>query len=119
MRQLANRGISEAWGRLHNEFQLGEQYEWFALYCNAMGTQIECSLERSKAMQVIYAQCRLVPSNGDHIGGRLYVLSKEGQPSSDGYIVFQNLLLGITDTTKEEAKSYAEAHGWLDIMKRT
>lgn len=122
LQQYANREISEAWRRLHNEFQLGEQYEWFALYCDATGIRVECGLERSersKAMQVISAQCRLTPFVGDDIGGRLHVLSKEGLSSSDGYVVFRNLLLGITDTSKEEAKSYAEAHGWLDIMKRT
>lgn len=122
LKQYVNREISEAWHRLHNEFQLGEQYEWFALYCNATGLRVECGLERSersKAMQVISAQCRLAPFDGDDIGGRLHVLPKEEQSSSDGYVVFRNLLLGITDTTKEDARSYAEAHGWLDIMKRT
>lgn len=122
MQQFANQRISEAWHRLHNGYSLGEQYEWFALYCNTTGFRVECGLERSersKAMQVISAQCKLVPFDDDDIGGRLRVLPKEGKPSSDGYVVFQNLLLGITDTTKEDAKVYAETHGWLDIMKRT
>jgi|GEM_PF-2555285 len=63
-RDFPNERVSEAHGRLAEEFGLGYQYEMFALLCEGLGMRAECAVEdspRSKAERAIDAQCLLAP----------------------------------------------------------
>ena len=120
-RDFPNERISEAYGRLAEEFSLGYQYELFALLCEGLGMRAECAVEdspRSKAKSAIDAQCLLVPCDQDPCGhGRFRVVSKGG--SSDAETVFGRLDFGMLDVSKAEAKRVAQELGWMPIMHRT
>ena len=120
-RDFPNERVSEAYGRLAEEFGLGYQYELFALLCEGLGMRAECAVEdspRSKAKRTIDAQCLLVPCEEGPCGrGRFRVVSKGG--SSDAETVFGRLDLGMLDVSKAEAKRVAQELGWMPIMHRT
>ena len=120
-RDFPNERISEAYGRLAEEFGLGYQYELFALLCEGLGMRAECAVEdspRSKAKRAIDAQCLLVPCDQEPCGhGRFRVVSKGG--SSDAETVFGRLDFGMLDVSKAEAKRVAQESGWMPIMHRT
>ena len=116
-----NDAISEAYGRLADEFELGYQYEMFALLCEGLDMRAECAVEdspRSKAKRAIDAQCQLVPCDEDPSGsGSLRVIPK-GE-SSDAAIVFGRLDFGMLGVSKVEARRVSRKMGWMPIMRKT
>ena len=112
-RDFPNERVSEAYGRLAEEFGLGYQYELFALLCEGLGMRAECAVEdspRSKAKRAIDAQCLLVPCDQEPCGhGRFRVVSKGG--SSDAETVFGRLDFGMLDVSKVEAKRETRGAG--------
>ena len=121
-RDFPDDGVSAAYARLADGFQLGYQYELFALLCKGLGVRVECALEnsqRSKAKTAIDAQCRLVACEEGRLGAeaRHRVVSKGG--STDAELVFGLLDFGMLSVSKSEALQAAEQNGWMPIMRKT
>ena len=120
-RDFPNEGISRAYGRLAEEFNLGYQYEMFALLCEGLGMRAECAVEdspRSKAKRAIDAQCLLVPCDEGPCGRKRFRAVSEGG-SADAETVFGRLDFGMLCVSKVEAKRVAAERGWMPIMRKT
>lgn len=110
--------ISEAYRYLNKEYKIGKQYEWFALLCKKLNTQMESGLlclEGSTVKRAITAEGTMLPIENDYLEGRYHVLPQGEKQAA--YLVFGNLILPIVMYTKIDEERIARENGWIEIMK--
>ncbi len=118
LQNCADEKISTAFWRLKEKYNIGIQYEWFALLAKKLGLKMEtCVVHQyhGKVEDAIDAEGILSPVDGDIAGERYQIL-----PNGDGdtvAIVFENLILPSIRLTKKEEERIAGENGWLDMMK--
>lgn len=111
-----DREISEAYQYLHKEYRLGKQYEWFALLCKELNTQMECAIvHQDHGEMTINAEGMLLPVENDFLEGRYHVLPKDGKQAA--HRVLGNLILPSIRITKKDEERIARENGWIEIMK--
>jgi 7-cyano-7-deazaguanine synthase len=114
----ADEGISSAFCYLREKYNIGIQYEWFALLAKKLGLKFETGVVHQyhgKVEEAIEAEGILSLIPNDFLPGRYEVLPKE--KGSEVFSVFENLILPIIKLSKKDEERIATENGWLDIMK--
>lgn len=110
--------ISRDFLHLRSLYKVGSQYEWFALLCKKLNTQMESAVVHQyhgKVEEAINAEGRLELIQNDFLEGRKRVLPKEDIETA--YHVFGNIILPIINLSKQDEEYIARENGWMDIMK--
>jgi 7-cyano-7-deazaguanine synthase in queuosine biosynthesis len=116
----ANLKISEDFKYLREKYKIGNQYEWFALYCEKNSIELEAGVVHQyhgKVEDAIKEEGLIVPIKNDFLDGRRRVVPKGD--NFKAFNVFGNLILPILDKTKEDEEKIAREKGWIEIMKLT
>lgn len=114
----ADENISAAFRLLKEKYNVGTQYEWFALLAKKLCVQMETCIVHQyhgKVEDAIDAEAILAPIHDDVLGERYQVLLKEDNDTVA--LVFENLLLPSIRLTKKDEERIARENGWLDLMK--
>ena len=109
--------ISSSFRHLRKTYNLGSQYEWFALLTRYLDQKMECGVVHQyhgKVEEAIDHEGTMELIQGDILPGRYHVLPKEDQTSA--YDVFGNLIFPIIRLTKKDEENIARDNGWMDIM---
>ena len=113
--------ISEAFRYLREKYNVGTQYELFALLTKHLGNvKMESAVVHQyhgKVEEAITAEGVLSPVENDFLPERYCVLPSE--KSTYAYEIFGNLILPVIKLTKKDEEDIARENGWLDIMKLT
>lgn len=120
LKNCKNEEISNAYQYLRKKYNIGTQYEWFALLCNKLGIKMESSVVHQyhgKVEDAINAEGKLSLVENDFLTER-YCVTKNGEKDAT-FKVFGNLILPVIKLTKEDEERIAKENGWLDIMKLT
>ena len=120
LKNCKNAEISNAYQYLRKKYNIGTQYEWFALLCNKLGIKMESSVVHQyhgKVEDAINAEGKLSLVENDFLAER-YCVTKNGEKDA-AFKVFGNLILPVIKLTKEDEERIAKENGWLDIMKLT
>lgn len=120
LRECANEEISVAFRYLRGKYNIGTQYEWFALLCAKEGLRCESAVVHQyhgKVEEAIEGEGQLVDIEDDFLPNRKKVISKDGNFYAS--LVFGALILSVLNLTKQDEQRIASEKGWLDIMKLT
>lgn len=120
LKECANEEISAAFRYLREKYNIGTQYEWFALLCTKENLQCESAVVHQyhgKVENAIEGEGRLVDIENDFLPNRKRVISKDGNFYASR--VFGSLILSVLNLTKQDEYRIASEKGWLDIMKLT
>ncbi len=115
-----NGEISNAFRYLQGKYDVGTQYEWFALLANHIGTKLEVGVVHQyhgKVEDAIEGEGTLVPVQNDILPGRYQVLPKGTDDKIS--LVFGNLIFSVIKLTKKDEECIATENGWMEIMKLT
>lgn len=114
----ADENISKSFKYIREKFNVGIQYEWFALLAKHMDTKMESAVVHQyngKIEDAIKAEGVLMPIENDFLPGRMQVLPKGDVTTVS--TVFENLILPVITMSKKDEEKIARENGWLDIMK--
>lgn len=118
LRNCVDEKTSAAFRYLREKYNIGTQYEWFALLAKKLGVKMEtCVVHQyhGKVEAAIRMEGMLASADDGIFAERYQVLPKE--ESSAAAIVFENLLLPTIQLTKKDEERIAKENKWLDIMK--
>ena len=110
--------ISSSFRYLREKYNIGTQYEWFALLAKKYGYKLETGVVHQyhgKVEDAIEAEGVLSLIPDDFLPGRYQVLP--GENGDEIFTVFENLILPIIKLSKKDEERIATENGWLDIMK--
>lgn len=120
LENCADEGISKSFKHVREKFNIGIQYEWFALLAKYMGIEMESAVVHQyhgKVEEAIENEGMLVPIENDFLEGRMKVLPKNDITTVS--TVFENLILPVITLSKKDEERISIENGWLDIMKLT
>ncbi len=110
--------ISRDFSYLRKTYNIGTQYEWFALLAKYLGIKMESAVVHQyhgKVEDAIDAEGILGTVADDILLERYCVFSKGDIETA--YNVFGNLIFPVIKLSKEDEERIARENGWLDIMK--
>lgn len=120
LQNCADEKISTAFSYLKEKYNIGTQYEWFALLAKKLGVKMEtCVVHQyhGKVEDAIDMEGMLSLTTDGILAERYQVLSKG---KNDAFAtVFGDLILPSIMLSKEDEMRIAGENGWLDIMKLT
>ena len=110
----ADAEISEAAAQLAEKYELGAQYEWFALLCKKLGVRAEVGITggTGRPQLAMYSDGRISQiQNEDRYE---FVPNEEGSATD---LVMGRFIYPIIKYTKKDMERIGRENGWLDIMK--
>ncbi len=116
----ADENITNAFKKLRMKYNIGTQYEWFALLCNDLNLAMESAVVHQyhgKVEDAINAEGKLTLLDDIILGKRCVVDLKNS--SNDLALVFGKLILPVIELTKKDEERIARENGWIDIMKHS
>lgn len=110
----ADSEISEAAGRLADKYELGAQYEWFALLCKKLGIMAEvCVINGTGRPQLaMYSNGQIKKATDSE----RYVFVPN-EPGSDEDLIMGRFFFPTINYTKKDMERIGRENEWLDIMK--
>lgn len=118
LKNCADEKISLSFRYLKQKYNIGIQYEWFALLAKQLDVKLETGVVHQyhgKVEDAIEAEGILSLIADDFLEGRYEVLPREDD--SEIFTVFENLILPIIKLSKKDEERIATENGWLEIMK--
>lgn len=118
--KYSNAKISDAFRRLREKYNIGTQYEWFALLCNELNTNMESAVVHQyhgKVEDAIEMEGAFTTIEDDILGHR--IITDISKSSSDITLVFGRLIFPVIKLTKKDEENIARENGWLDIMEHS
>lgn len=118
--KYSNKVISDAFHKLRKQYNIGTQYEWFSLLCNALNMNMESAVVHQyhgKVEDAIETEGAFTTINDDVIGPRKIIDASKS--SSEVKLVFGKLIFPVIELSKKDEENIARENGWLDIMKHS
>ena len=115
-----NDKITNSFNYLRSKYNVGTQYEWFALLCDYLGVKMESAVVHQyhgKVEDAIEGEGELKLMENDFLSERYYAMSgKDTTCISD---VFGKIIFPVIKLTKQDEERIARENGWMDIMELT
>lgn len=114
----ANAGITTAWEKLHDSYQLGSQYDWIARFAEQYSLTLELGIEKDYKESTIL-RCLSNCGGYSTLNDEVVVVSDKG--TEEAKLVFKNMRfpLPLFNMTKEDEIIQFKKWGADSILNRT
>lgn len=113
-----NERISESFKILREKYNVGIQYEWFALLSDYLDTKMESAVVHQyhgKVEDAIDNEGKLIEIENDFLPESRYCVIANGE-NENITDIFGNIILPVIKLTKQDEERIARENGWMDIM---